>query len=113
MPFDIGAKEEAEEVGLHYDDGKPRIDLIDPDFIVGLGDILYYGANKYGDRNWQKGIAASRLYGSVQRHLNYFWGGEEVDDESGREHLLHAACNIMMLYWMLNHKAEYDDRGNS
>jgi len=73
-------------------------------------EILTYGAAKYADRDWEKGIEWGRLFGAAQRHLWSFWRGEDIDPESGLPHLSHAACNILMLieYYFLHNGT--DDR---
>jgi len=48
--------------GIKHDAGKLRLDLIPPEAIRALGEVLTYGTNKYGDRNWEKGISEDRLY---------------------------------------------------
>jgi len=102
-----------ELAGSHKDTGKSRIDLIDPLFIMGVADVLAFGSAKYGDRNWTGGIAVSKLFGSLQRHLWKFWNGEDIDPESGLYHLDHAACNLMMIGWMLQDRPDADDRFRS
>jgi len=89
---------------------KPRVDLIDPTFIVGLGMVLGEGAKKYDAENWRLGSAWSERYGSLQRHLQAWWAGETLDEESGQSHLYHAATNAMILaYWQLCSRGT-DDR---
>ena len=83
--------------GLHFDDGKPRVDLVPPRTIIEVAKVFGYGASKYGPRNWERGIAQSRLYGSTLRHLFAWCGGEDIDQESAHLHLAHAAANIMMM----------------
>lgn len=96
--------------GLKYDTGKPPIDLVDSETILAIATVLAYGAIKYEPHNWRKGIAWSRLYAGVQRHLLAFWAGEEIDPESGLPHLAHAGCGLMFLQWHSNHRADLDDR---
>ena len=93
--------------GKKYDEGKPPVDLVDPAFTLGVASVLGYGADKYGRKNYREGIAFSRLYAAIQRHLLAFWGGEDMDQESGLSHLHHAATSIMMLGEM---GEEWDDR---
>ena len=83
--------------GTKFDQDKLRLDLVPPEVITALGTILTFGANKYGDRNWEKGIDLGRVYGALQRHLNAYWSGELIDPETGKSHLWHAACNIAFL----------------
>lgn len=83
--------------GIKHDQGKLRYDLIPPESIEGLTRILTFGAQKYGDRNWESGIHFSRVFAALQRHLWAWWGGEERDSETNESHLHHAACCIAFL----------------
>jgi len=83
--------------GLKYDAGKLRLDLIPSEAIRALGEVFTYGANKYDDRNWEKGISGDRLYAALQRHLLAWHEGETKDKESGLSSLAHALCNLAML----------------
>lgn len=86
------------------DDGKLRLDLIPPEIITALGDILSFGASKYAPRNWEKGLDWGRIYAALQRHLWAWWNLEDKDSETGRSHLWHAACCITFL-------VAYEQRG--
>ena len=84
--------------GAHKDDAdKVRMELIPPELMIAVGDILTSGAKKYDDRNWEKGMKWSRVYGALLRHLIAWWGGEKKDPETGRSHLWHAGCCITFL----------------
>ena len=97
--------------GQKQDDGKPRYDLIPPEFLHGLADILTFGANKYAARNWEQGIAYGRVYGALQRHLWAWWGGTATDAETGKSHLWHAACCLAFLTtYEARGMIELDDR---
>jgi len=98
------------EIGLKYDQEKPRMDLLDPEFLEGLANVLTFGAQKYAAHNWRSGIALSRCIAAALRHLGAFNRGEDVDPESGYSHLYHAACCLMFIAWTVNHKPEFDDR---
>ena len=63
-------------------DGKPRIDLISPIFFGRLGEWMRLGAEKYGDRNWEKGIPLSRYIASAYRHLVAMHAGDESEDHA-------------------------------
>lgn len=39
--------------GRKDDGGKNRLDLIPPEVILALGQVMTYGAGKYGANNWQ------------------------------------------------------------
>jgi hypothetical protein len=89
---------ERTEIGaVKHDQGKLRLDLITPEMHRALGDVLTYGAQKYSDRNWEKGIDPERLYAACQRHLLAHREGETVDAESGLPHLAHAFCTLGMM----------------
>lgn len=92
-------------VGKKFDESKNRLDLIEPEFIEGVGQVLTGGAEKYGANNWQ-GLdnAEDRYYAAAMRHLLAYRRGEKVDPESGLSHLYHVACNMMFL--------DHFDRGN-
>ena len=96
--------------GLHYDDGKPRLELIDTYALRQLGEVLAYGAKKYSTDNWREGISYRKLVGSALRHLTAFNDGIDLDEESGLPHLAHAMCCCMMLLGTTKLHPEMDDR---
>lgn len=55
--------------GVKRDAGKLRLDLIPPEMHRTLGEVLTFGASKYDDHNWEKGLDSERLYAACQRHL--------------------------------------------
>jgi hypothetical protein len=84
--------------GRKDDHGKPRLDLIPTEAIFEIGKVLGYGASKYGDKNWPLvEDGRKRFYGSALRHLVAWFGGEQLDKESGLNHLSHALTNIIFL----------------
>ena len=96
-----------------FDSGKVRMDLLPVYPMKKVAEILTMGAQKYGDDNWRTGepVALSRHYAGVQRHLNAFWSGEDIDGESGQTHLAHAICGLMfMLELHATHGDKVDDR---
>ncbi len=96
--------------GVKFDAGKPRLDLVPSEALVVLGEVLAYGANKYGKANWSKGLEHSRLIAATLRHLAAYNGGEDTDTESGLSHIGHALCNLAFLAWMVKNRPELDDR---
>lgn len=83
--------------GVKYDQGKPRTDLLPWDALLSAAEVLAYGAGKYGDRNWEKGLDEGRLVGAMLRHLAADQMGEKVDPESGLPHFGHMLCSCLML----------------
>ena len=81
-------------------DGKPKtmFQLVDPVFVEGFADILTMGAIKYSPDNWKK-VDRSEYERATYHHWNEYLKGNKIDDESGKSHLYHLACNIMFLDW--------------
>ena len=91
---------------MKHDSGKNRLSLIDPAFILLLGEILTFGAEKYEANNWQKCEDTSRYEDALLRHIYAYLSGEKVDPESGMSHLGHAAFGLMCLNY-------FDNKDNS
>lgn len=83
--------------GVKYDHDKPRHDLIPPEAVDGLAKVLTFGAKKYNDRNWERGMEWGRVYAALQRHILAWWKREDTDPETGLSHLHHAAACIAFL----------------
>ena len=102
-----------------YDGGKPRMDLIRPEFLLDLGKALEYGASKYEEDeldtpNYLKdgGMPYSKLIGAMERHTQYFKMKVDIDDESGLYHIVQVAVNAMMLHSYLVSGVGVDNRLN-
>lgn len=98
------------EPGLRYDSGKARYDLIPSDALEDLASLYAYGANKYAERNWEKGMSWGRCFASLMRHSWAFWRGENIDPESGYHHMTHAAWNCLALVSYAKRGRGTDDR---
>lgn len=111
-PIHLGGllNEAAIQTGVKYDGTKPRIDLVDAEFLEGLGEVLGFGAQKYAAHNWRGGIHYSRLIAAAYRHLGAINKGEDLDPESGLPHTAHLGCCIQFLHWMMKHRTDMDDR---
>lgn len=92
------------------DEGKNRLDLWPPDAYLEIGKVLTFGASKYADRAWEEGMAWSRVYAALQRHLNAWWAGESKDPETGYSHLAHAGCCLIFLLAYELRNIGQDDR---
>lgn len=92
---------------------KLRYDLLPPEALQEVVEVLSFGAAKYGDRNWEKGLPYSRYFGAAMRHLWAWWRGEDLDPESGLSHLAHAGCCVLfLLTYELRGMKTLDDRPN-
>lgn len=97
--------------GVKFDGGKLPWDLLPVDALRAVVAVLAHGKEKYGARNWEKGMDFSRLYAAAQRHLtDAWWCGEDFDHESGQHHLAHAATDILMLLAYVCRDVGNDDR---
>jgi hypothetical protein len=85
------------DAGRKDDTGKLPLDLLAFDALEGTASVLQFGAAKYAPRNWEKGIAYSRVFAALMRHMWWWWKGQDKDPETGLNHLHHAACCIMFL----------------
>lgn len=79
--------------------GKGRYDLLPVFAMRRLAGWYELGAQKYGDRNWEKGIPYSRCIDSAKRHLDKFIMGMRDED-----HLVAAVWNLMAIM-------DYQERG--
>jgi hypothetical protein len=102
---------------IKFDGGKPRMDLVRPEFTLALGEALAYGANKYNEQegtvpNYLRGSGFnySRIIGSLERHIAQWKMGQDVDEESGLSHLAMAAANLMFLHTYSLTEKGVDDR---
>jgi hypothetical protein len=98
------------KIGLKFDNDKVRLELLPFDALMEVGKVLTVGAKKYGSRNWEKGIDHSRLYGAAFRHLAASVQRQDIDDESGLDHLAHCACEVLFLLAYHLRKVGKDDR---
>lgn len=93
-----------------FDQGKLRVDLIPIRPLEDLAAVYTFGAGKYADNNWRKGIAWMRIYGAILRHLWKWAKGIDLDEESGLPHLAHAAWSCFTLLEYRHTHPEMDDR---
>ena len=93
---------------IKFDSEKVRVELIETEFIWGVGRVLTVGAEKYAAHNWKKAKKneLSRYEGAMMRHLLAYMGGEKLDPETGLPHLHHLSCNAMFL-------CHFDDKAKS
>jgi hypothetical protein len=83
----------------HY----PRFELLIPEFLERVAEVMTTGAEKYGDYNWQKFTGDQvadiprHAFRHIVSHMNNEYG------EGAEDHLANAACNIMMAMWHQTH----------
>lgn len=96
--------------GTKFDQDKPDMTLVSRVFVEGVAKCMMFGANKYGRHNYLKGMQLTRLLAAAQRHIKAFEDGENIDSDSGLDHLTHAAANINMILNLKRHNKLDDDR---
>jgi hypothetical protein len=87
-------------MSIKQDQGKVRIDLVEPNFIVTVAKIMTYGVEEqdYEEGSWKKvPNPINRYYAALMRHILAWRGGETHDPQSRFHHLAHAAANVMIL----------------
>lgn len=66
--------------------------------IAELGNSMLEGGRKYGRHNYREiGIRASVYFDACIRHLSSWWEGEEIDPDSGSNHVSKAIACLMVL----------------
>lgn len=98
------------EEGLRYNSGKTRHDLIPAYAQEQYGKVMTVGANKYAERNWERGMAWSKVLASLERHLQAIKRGEDFDPETGLLHSAHIMCNAAFITEYYKIYPEGDDR---
>lgn len=93
------------------DSGKPDIYLVPPEIIEAIAKVRMYGNEKYHDPDNWKTVAESRYFSALMRHLITWRKAKDnpdlysaVDEESGIDHLWHAACNLAFMISMEEQK---------
>jgi len=74
-----------------------RFDLIPPDALWELAEVYGRGAEKYDDRNWEKGYKWSLNVAALQRHLHQWLMGEDVDPDTECMHMAQVAWHAFAL----------------
>lgn len=87
-----------------------RYDLIPLEPLKLLAQHYGVGATKYADHNWKLGFEWSKSYAALMRHLTAFWGGEDVDEETGSLHMTAVAWHAFTLLEFMQDHPEFDDR---
>ncbi len=98
------------EEGLRFNQGKLRLDLVPQSAIDGIAQVLDFGAKKYEENNWRKGMAWSKITSSLKRHLAAIERGEDFDQESGLHHIDHVLTNAAFLKEYYKIYPQGDDR---
>ena len=88
--------------GYKLDTGKSALALLPSGPLLAVGNVMAYGAAKYNESpgsedNWRKGMAYRRVASAALRHIEQWLDREDLDPESGENHLAHAMCSLLFL----------------
>lgn len=105
-------KAEASEQAMRFNDGKPKLSYnsLGKEANEGSARVWESGSKKYTRGNWLKGAPFTELVDSLERHLDAFLSGEDIDSETGLPHVDHIQCNAKMLSQSFHTKPDMDDR---
>lgn len=74
--------------------GKPRVELVHYALIKRIAGVREFGINKYkNDEDWKTSPVNTYVAAAIRHLYKYLWEGE-LDEESGLNHLDHAACSL-------------------
>ena len=83
--------------GLKHDGGKARLDLVPPEIIEAVGEVMTFGAEKYGENSYKQ-VDPKRYRAALMRHIcKWLKNPHGIDADSGLPHLWHIACNVAFL----------------
>ena len=76
-----------------------------------LGVAMLEGARKYGRHNYRvAGVRGSVYVDAAKGHIDQWWEGEDIDEESGLSHLTKAMASLAVLRDAIIHDKFLDDR---
>jgi hypothetical protein len=69
----------------------PRYDLVPSVGVRRVAEAMAYGASKYGEGNWTRGMPVKFLLNHALAHIFQY-----LDGDASEDHLGHAAANMLM-----------------
>ena len=76
-----------------------------------IGHALLEGACKYGRHNYRVvGVRSSVYFDATLRHLTAWWEGQDIDPDSGLNHVVKALASLTVLRDSMNQGNLNDDR---
>ena len=85
--------------------GKLPVHLVPPEAVEAMAEVFGFGAKKYDDRNWEKGLDLELVLAAAERHILQHKKGITYDDESGLPHLYHALTDLAMIIALTSREA--------
>jgi len=94
-----------------FNEGKLPMHLIPKSTLDAIAEVLQMGAEKYSAHNWRKGLDwDAGVWSSLVRHAVSWHNGEDLDKESGLNHMKHVLVNALFLVHYIENNLGTDDR---
>jgi len=87
-----------------------RFDLIPAGAMRQIARHYGIGAQKYAPNNWRRGYDWSLSTAALERHLNAWKSGEDIDADTGSNHLAAVVFHALALLTFADEHPELDDR---
>lgn len=86
---------------MKADTSKTKWGLLPWDALKVVVHVFMSGNNKEGRKpnDWKANPDSDIYFDATMRHLTSWVTGERVDPESGRSHLAHAICCLLIMLW--------------
>jgi hypothetical protein len=90
---------------------KAPMSTVPANVLAEIGVAMLEGSVKYGRHNYRAaGVRASVYYDAVMRHLMSWWEGEDMDPDSGMNHITKALSCLVVLRDAQMQQMYTDDR---
>jgi len=90
---------------------KAPLSTVPSGVIAELGVAMLEGAAKYGRHNYREaGVRGSVYYDALMRHIIAWWEGEDIDPDSGMNHVTKAIATLAVLRDSMMQDNWVDDR---
>jgi len=90
---------------------KPPQSTLPQNVLAEVGVAMLEGALKYGRHNFRViGVRGSVYYDAARRHIDSWWEGEDIDPDSGMNHITKAITSLVVLRDAMLNNMWTDDR---
>ena len=86
--------------------GKPEWNTLCWGQLEKVVKVRMFGNQKYKPDSWKQ-VEKVRYENALMRHAVAYMQGENIDKESGMEHLAHLICNAMFIMWFDENRVKY------
>lgn len=90
---------------------KPPLSTLPMPVLFEVGAAMLEGACKYRRHNYRiSGVRTSIYFDATMRHLAQWWEGNDIDPDSGINHITKAIASLVVLRDAMMNDKVYDDR---